>query len=114
MTLQYRDRCIKTGGKMYCRDLKILGNEVYTSWWRKEGHRVDKDDLLDILSAKPDIMVIGMGYAGFMEVSNSLRKALKAQNIELIAETTPVAVEAFNIIQSGGKKKIAGAFHLTC
>ncbi len=114
MTLQYQNKCIRTDGKKYCRDLKILGSEVHTNWWRKEGHRVDKDDLQDLLSTKPDIMVIGMGYAGFMEVSDSLRKALKAKSIELIAETTPVAVEAFNIIQSGGKKKIAGAFHLTC
>ena len=113
MTLQYKNRCINADGKIYCRDLKILGNEVYTNWWRKEGHRVDEDDLMDVLFANPDIMVIGMGYAGFMEVSSSLRSALKDRNIELILGKTPEAVKIFNSIQSR-RRKIAGAFHLTC
>ncbi len=113
MTLQYQDRCMRTDAKIYCQDLKVLGDEVYSNWWRKQGHRIDEDDLQDVLSEKPDIMVIGTGYAGFMEVPSSLRKTLKARNIELIAEKTPEAVEVFNVIQSRGKK-IAGAFHLTC
>jgi hypothetical protein len=98
---------------IYCRDLKILGNEVYANWWRKEGHRVEGGDLEDVLSAKPDLLVIGMGYAGFMEVPLSLRSELENQKIELITETTPEAVKIFNSLQSKGKK-IAGAFHLTC
>jgi hypothetical protein len=113
MTLQYKEKCMSADGKKYCQDLKIFGNEVYGNWWRKEGHRVDGGDLKDLLSANPDIMIIGMGYAGFMEVPASLRSALKDRNIELIAGTTPEAVKAFNSIQSKGKK-IAGAFHLTC
>ena len=113
MVLQYKNRCMNADGKIYCRDLRIFGNEVYSNWWRKEGHRVDEDDLIDVLLANPDIMVIGMGYAGIMEVSSSLQSALKDQNIELISEKTPEAVKVFNSIQSR-RKKIAGAFHLTC
>ncbi len=113
MTLHHRSRCVETDGKKYCQDLKVLGDDVYSHWWRKQGHRVDEDDLQDILSANPDIMVIGTGYAGFMEVPDSVRKALKDRKIELITEKTPEAVERFNIIQSRGKK-VAGAFHLTC
>jgi hypothetical protein len=113
MTLQYKDRCMSVDGKKYCQDLKIFGNEVHGNWWRKQGHRVEVSDLKDILSANPDVMVIGMGYAGFMEVPDSLRLALKERNIELISDRTPEAAKAFNSIQSKGKK-IAGAFHLTC
>jgi len=113
MTLQYTNRCISVDGERYCKDLKILGDKVHGNWWRREGHSVNVDDLKDILSGGPDIMVIGKGYAGFMEISDSLRAALKHGNIELITGTTPEAVKAFNSLQGQGKK-IGGAFHLTC
>jgi hypothetical protein len=48
-----------------------------------------------------------------MEVSNSLRSALKNQNIQLIAGKTDEAVNAFNRLHSEGRR-VAGAFHLTC
>jgi hypothetical protein len=70
-------------------------------------------DVTDILAAHPEALVVGTGYAGFMEVSNSLRSALKNQNIQLIASKTDEAVRAFNRLHSEGKR-VAGAFHLTC
>ena len=113
MVLQYEDICLRVDKKRYCKDLKILGREVYDHWWRKEGHRVDVEDLRDILEGKPDVIVIGTGYAGLMEVSDRLRTVLADRNIELFEEVTPDAVEVFNRIQSRAKR-IAGAFHLTC
>jgi hypothetical protein len=113
MVLQYEDICLRVDSKRYCKDLKILGGEVNGHWWRKEGHRVDVEDLRDLLSGEPDIIVIGTGYAGLMEVSERLRRVLTDRNIELIEEVTPEAVKVFNKIQSRARK-IAGAFHLTC
>ena len=83
------------------------------NWWRNEGHRVDTDDIADILTASPEVLVVGTGYAGFMEVSKSLHSALKDRNIKLIAQKTPQAVKTFNELHSQGKR-VAAAFHLTC
>ncbi len=113
MTLQYQERCMSGNGLHFCGDLKIIGEKIVENWWRKEGHRVEVGDVTDILAASPEVLVVGMGYAGFMEVSNSLRSALKNQNIQLIAKRTAEAVKTFNQLHSEGRR-IAGAFHLTC
>ncbi len=113
MNLQYQERCISSDGLSFCKDLKIIGDDVLENWWRNEGHHVDAVDIADILTASPEVLVVGTGYAGFMEVSKSLHFALKDRNIKLIAQKTPRAVEIFNELRSRGKR-VAGAFHLTC
>ena len=100
-------------GTKYYQDLKIIRAEVKGSWWRKEGHRLDAADISDILSAKPDVLVIGTGYAGNMHVPMSLRTAIEDQDIEVIAEKTSKATKTFNRLFSRGKN-VAEAFHLTC
>jgi hypothetical protein len=113
MTLQYEERCIRENGSLFCRDLKIIGEKIIENWWRNEGHRVDLEDVTDVLAENPEIFVVGMGYAGFMEISNPLRSTLKDHGIQLVAEKTPEAVKSFNELHSQ-RKKVAAAFHLTC
>jgi len=100
-------------GTKYYQDLKIFHGQVKGNWWRKEGHRLDAADISDILSAKPDVLVIGTGYAGNMHVPGSLRTAIEGQDIEVIAERTSEAIKTFNRFFTQGKD-VAGAFHLTC
>lgn len=109
----YQEGCINGNSLKFCRDLKIIGEKIIENWWRKQGHRVDAGDVTDILAVSPKILVVGMGYAGFMEVSDSLCFTLKNHNIQLIAEKTPEAVKKFNQLHSQGKR-VAAAFHLTC
>lgn len=104
---------MKVDGQEYRGDLKILRNRVKENWWRKEGHRVDVQDVKDILSAEPEVLVIGTGYAGNMRVEENLRSALEDHNIKLVVKNTMEAVEAFNSRHSKGED-VAGAFHLTC
>ena len=100
-------------GKTHHNDLKIINGEVKGDWWRKNGHRLGTEDIEDILSAQPDILVVGMGYAGNMSISSSVKKELEQRNIQLFAENTRDAVKTFNHLYSKNKE-IAGAFHLTC
>ncbi len=100
-------------GKSHHNDLKIINGKVKGNWWRKEGHRLRAEDIEDILSAKPAILVVGMGYAGHMKVTSSLKKELAQRNIHLYAENTRDAVKTFNHLFSKNKE-VAGAFHLTC
>jgi hypothetical protein len=113
MTLRYQERCIRGDSISFCKDLKIIEDRIIENWWRKDGHRVDTGDITDILGASPEVLVVGTGYAGFMEVSDSLDSALKNRSIRLIAEKTPQAVKTFNELHSRGKS-VAAAFHLTC
>ncbi|HOV85121.1 MAG TPA: MTH938/NDUFAF3 family protein [Syntrophobacteraceae bacterium] len=100
-------------GKAYRSDLKILGGKVLPDWWRKEGHEVAPEDVEDILSAQPEILVVGMGEPGRMQVLESLRSRLVQANIQLLEEPTSKAVESFNRLTREGRN-VAGAFHLTC
>ena len=100
-------------GTTYRQDLKIIHGEVKGNWWRKEGHRLDTDDIRDILTAGPEILVIGTGYAGNMRVPDSVRHTIEDRQIKIITERTADATKTFNQLEAEGRD-VAGAFHLTC
>jgi hypothetical protein len=100
-------------GKTYQADLKIIRGQVVANWWRNQGHVVDVADVADVLAAKPEILVVGKGQPGNMQVAQPLRAALEAAGIELIAQSTGLAAATFNRLHIEGKN-VAAAFHLTC
>jgi hypothetical protein len=100
-------------GTQYHGDLKIIHGEVIGNWWRQEGHRLSASDIDDILSARPEILIIGTGYAGNMRVPDPVRQTLQDHKIKVIAQTTDDAATTFNRLAEEGKD-VAGAFHLTC
>ncbi len=114
MIEQYREGSyMKIGGTHYHNDLKIINGRVKRRWWRKQGHRLQTEDIDDILAAKPEIFVIGTGYAGNMRVPDTVRFAIENENIDVITAKTVEATDSFNRLYAEGKD-VAGAFHLTC
>jgi hypothetical protein len=104
---------MRIDGHTYRQDLKIIDNQVRDNWWRKAGHRLDREDIADILAARPEVLVIGTGYADGMRVPEATLSALSGAGIRVIAEVTPEAVQTFNrLAEAGGMP--AAAFHLTC
>jgi hypothetical protein len=101
------------GGKTYQQDIIIHKGKVFTNWWRKTGHRVTLADLQDILTPKPDTLILGKGMPGFMKATPELRKYLEQENIQLIEKPTAAAVKIYNKLYKEGKNVSAG-FHLTC
>ena len=59
-------------GKPYDFDLMICGEELYKKWWRKEGHSLCLEDLEWMLDRSPEILIIGKGSVGCMEVPNDV------------------------------------------
>jgi hypothetical protein len=104
---------MEVGGQRYGQDLKIVRGQVKGGWWRNRGHYLDLEDMDDIVSAKPEILVIGTGYAENMRVPEATRNALSDRGIDVVAKSTQKAVEDFNRLWKEGKN-VAGAFHLTC
>jgi hypothetical protein len=100
-------------GKKYRQDLKIIQGQVTGNWWRIRGHSLHADDIKDILSARPRVLVIGTGYAGQMRIPDSARSVIEKQEIKIIAEKTEAATATFNRLYGEGQD-VAGAFHLTC
>jgi hypothetical protein len=104
---------MRIGGEIYRRDLKIVNGEVKGNWWRGQGHRLDPADIEDILTARPETLVIGTGYAGAMRIPETTRAIIIERGIRVVAEPTTQAVKTFNRL-AATDVNIAGAFHLTC
>lgn len=104
---------IAVDGRVYTRDIQMIENTVIPDWRRKSGHRVEVEDIADLLKAQPGILVIGKGDPGRMEVGPGLKAFLTEKKIELIEVPTAKAVQIFNRLTKE-KRKAAAGFHLTC
>ena len=118
MIESYNFGVLRIDGKEYHSDVIIYpesshgGCRVDGSWWRREGHRVDRADLERVVKARPEVLVVGTGYYGCMKVPIETSEFLKDAGIELCAEPTQQACEKYN--QLKGARNVAAALHLTC
>jgi len=100
-------------GKVHNADLIIFPDKIQGHWWRKEGHSLAIDDLKDVIAYQPDVLVIGRGHLGCMNVPSETRQNLQTHHIEVLDQKTGEAQKVFNEQVKKGRKVI-GAFHLTC
>ncbi len=99
-------------GKAYTSDVIIFPERVDASWLRREGHLLHMDDLKSVVHARPEVIVIGTGYYGRMQVPNDVLVNLGTHGMEVRIAKTPEAVDLFNEISS--RKKTIACLHLTC
>ncbi|MFQ6037468.1 MAG: Mth938-like domain-containing protein [Candidatus Aminicenantales bacterium] len=99
-------------GTSYTSDVIVYPERVDGSWWRKNGHRLCLEDLEDVLKEEFDVLVVGTGYMGVMQVDKELVRNLRSRGLEVIIQNTRKAVETFNALKS--QKRVIGAFHITC
>lgn len=104
---------IVVDGKRYTSDVIIFPNRIKDNWWRREGHRVSIEELKEVIQEKPEVLVIGTGYFGFMKVPAEVKEHVKGKGIELIIQSTKDACNTFNSFLKSGKKVVA-ALHLAC
>ncbi len=100
-------------GTEYTADLIVFPDRITPNWWRRQGHSLAVGDLDDVLGFKPEVLVIGKGASGLMEIPASTKKVFQEEGIELIAKNTGQAWGLFNEQVEKGRKAV-GAFHLTC
>ena len=103
---------ITINGKTYSADVIIYQDIINDRWWRKSGHLLQIEDLKDIIVYNPEILIVGTGAHGLMKISDETKNYLKLKGIELITADTEKACKIYNDLK--GKRKVVGAFHLTC
>jgi len=103
---------IVINGKPYTSDVIIYPGRVDASWWRKESHLLQLADVAEALQTKPDVLVIGTGYAGIMRVPRETVERIAAQGIEVKVERTAKAVTIYNDLE--GATTVIAALHITC
>jgi hypothetical protein len=110
---KYSFGSISIDGRAYDKDLIIYPDRVQDGWWRKEGHRLQIDDIRDVLADPPEVLVVGQGDSARMRVDPRVNEALAKLEVQLIAAPTKRACEEFNRLSAQGKHVVA-ALHLTC
>ena len=104
---------IAVADKTYTTDVIVAPGQVIDSWWRKQGHILQIEDLDDIVNAKPDMLIIGTGYYGRMQVPDATKQYLEERGIKVLQAKTRDAVTEFNQLQKE-YARIVAALHLTC
>jgi len=100
---------ITIDNKTYNQDIIIYPNKI-TTWWRKEGHELNPEDITEIIKKNPDLLIIGTGAHGLMKVKEETKEILRKRNIEFISAKTEEACRIFN----ESSRKVIAALHLTC
>lgn len=99
-------------GREYRSDVIISESGVMDNWRRKDGHRIKVEDVSRILDRKPDILVIGTGSSGMMEVPLETRDFIESKGIEVVVGETDNACRLYNELSK--RKTVIAALHLTC
>ena len=104
---------IGVGGHEYDADIIIFPDHVQERWRRRQGRRLDQEDLETVIAKTPHLLVIGTGYFGRMQVPEETLATLRAEGIEVRVSKTSDAVAEFNRLQKDCASIVA-ALHLTC
>jgi len=99
-------------GKTFLGDIKIIGSRV-RYWDDRDRHLATLKDIKELVESKPEIIVIGTGNSGYLEVNQEVKDLLAQNKILLFLDTNTEAIEKYNQAVSENKK-VAAIFHATC
>ncbi len=103
---------IVVNGKNYTSDVIIFPDRVKDNWWRKTGHQVYLDDLSEVMAENPEVLIIGTGAYGLVDVPYEVQQAIQAKGITLVAKPTNEACDIYN--QLCHSQRVISALHITC
>ena len=108
----YQFGLIVIDGKKYTSDVIIFPDRVRDNWWRRTGHQLCLEDIAEVIAEKSELLVIGTGASGLMEILPEVEQILEAQGTKLIAADTDKAHHIYN--QSRQCQRVVAALHITC
>ena len=104
---------IVINGETYHTDVLVFPDRIRDQWWRRKGHELVIEDIKCVLAAEPEVLIVGTGYTGALQISEETRRQLSKYHIHLIAKKTQTACILFNSMVKDGRK-VVSALHLTC
>jgi hypothetical protein len=102
---------ILVDGREETKDLIVLPDRVVRNWWRRDGHALVLDDLVEVLDELPSHLVVGTGADGRMRPDPDTILQLQQRGVTVEALRTAPAVRRFGELDPAGA---AAALHLTC
>ena len=99
-------------GKTFLGDIKIMNARV-RYWSTRDKHVVFMKDIKDIIEYNPEVLIVGTGNSGYLEIDNNVRNFLVQNKIKLFMDKNTPAIDKYNQLVSENKK-VAAIFHATC
>jgi len=84
---------------------KKLSKAVYGT-----SHTISKDEAKYVYEDGADVLIVGSGQYGTVELSEEAADYLKKKNCKVILLPTPQAIKEWNRLEG----KVIGLFHVTC
>lgn len=108
----YRFGRIVIDDVVYNRDVIIFPDRVRSNWWRRDGHNLAIEDLVEVLDGDPEVIILGRGAFGSMKVSDDVRELITERGIELVIFQTEGACKVYNELRE--RRRVIAALHLSC
>lgn len=111
MIEEFKIGSFKIKGKRYIGDIKIIDGKV-RYWEHRYKQILREDDVSILLESNPEVIVIGTGCGGLLEVPDNVKNLIRSKRIAIVIEKTPEACKKFNNLISENKK-VAAILHST-
>ena len=102
---------IVVDGREETKDLIVLPGRVVRNWWRRDGHGLVLDDMVEVMEELPPHLVVGTGADGRMRPDPDTLRRLQQRGVTVEALPTGQAVRRVGELDPAGT---AAALHLTC
>ena len=99
-------------GCEYTHDLIIFPDQVAATWRREKSHSLSPADLVEVIAARPELLIIGRGVFNRVAVPAETLRVLRDAGIEVVAEATGRACKTYNRLR--GTRRVVAALHLSC
>jgi putative phosphoribosyl transferase len=104
---------MRVSGDDFDEDLIIFPDKIEPYWRRRQAHRLALTDLESVLEYAPQVLVVGTGTVGRLQLEPLTREALRLKGIDCIDARTDHAWQIFNQMVDEDTR-VVGVFHLTC
>jgi len=95
------------------KDIRIVGDTV-SAWKERKGHKLEPGMITGVYDQNIEVLVIGNGVRGLVEVTKKTRQAIAEHGIaRLIVDKTPEACRTYNELYRQGMR-VALLAHGTC
>ena len=108
----YQFGLVSISGKEYTSDVIVFPDRVKDNWYRRSGHQLCLGDIAEVMAGTPEVLIVGTGASGLVEVLPEVQQAADTQDIKLIVETTDKACHTYNRLSQS--HRAVAALHLTC
>lgn len=104
---------ITINNKKYNNDVVVSYKDLVKEGKLQIRHLISKRELVFLLEEEPNVIVIGTGQEGCLQVSSDVFNFSEQKGIEVLSSTTPEAIKKFNQLYASGKR-VVGYMHVTC